>query len=111
MHPLAGQGLNLGLAEAASLTAALARGAAAGADPGSLRVLQAYERLRYSEAAATVLAMDAIKAAFSSPSWANPSHALWVPARNIGMAVLDSLTPAKGLMARVAMGARGGGRG
>lgn len=106
MHPLAGQGLNLGLAEATALLATLVSGAAAGADPGSLSVLQTYERRRHSEAVATVLAMDTIKRTFSSPSWANPSHAIWVPARNLGMSLINSCPPVKGLMTRVAMGSR-----
>ena len=110
MHPLAGQGLNLGLAEAAALCDELTRSAAAGADPGSTSVLRAYERRRYPEAVATVLAMDAIRTTFSSPSWANLAHAAWVPARNLGMTVLNAAGPLKRFMARLAMrGARGGG--
>ena len=106
MHPLAGQGLNLGLSEVTELTAALVRGAESGADPGSLGMLRSYERRRYGAAVATVLLMDAIKAVFSSPAWSNPSHAVWVPMRNLGMTLINSLGPVKGLMASVGMGSR-----
>ena len=106
MHPLAGQGLNLGLSEVSTLVAALERGTSAGADPGSLSILRGYEQRRYGEAVATVLAMDAIKAAFSKSAWANPAHDVWVPVRNIGMAVLNRLGPVKGAMAKLAMGSR-----
>jgi 2-octaprenylphenol hydroxylase len=59
VHPLAGQGVNLGLLDAAALTQ-LVRGARARReDPGALGVLRAYERWRKSEVAAMSTAIDA----------------------------------------------------
>ena len=55
IHPLAGQGLNLGLQDARALAAVLAR-ARAGRDPGELRLLRRYERAR----AEPILAMDIV---------------------------------------------------
>jgi ubiquinone biosynthesis monooxygenase Coq6 len=105
MHPLAGQGLNLGIAEASALVDALSEAADTGADPGSLSVLRDYGRRRYAEGTGTVLAMDAIRRAFSLPAGADPSHAVWVPLRSIGMAALNSLEPVKSLLVHVATGA------
>jgi len=49
VHPLAGQGANLGLLDAAALADVLAAGSAQREDPGSLRILRRYERWRRSE--------------------------------------------------------------
>ena len=46
VHPLAGQGVNLGFADAAELAGAVARALAAGEDPGDLPTLRNYERAR-----------------------------------------------------------------
>ena len=59
VHPLAGQGVNLGLLDAAALAQQIAAAAAAREDPGALRVLRAYERWRKSEVAAMAMAIDA----------------------------------------------------
>jgi 2-octaprenylphenol hydroxylase len=59
VHPLAGQGVNLGLLDAAALTQQVAAAVAAREDPGALRVLRAYERWRKSEVAAMAMAIDA----------------------------------------------------
>ena len=49
VHPLAGQGLNLGLMDAAALAEVLEDASAEGEDPGALRVLRRYERWRKGE--------------------------------------------------------------
>ena len=59
VHPLAGQGVNLGLFDAAALAQQIASAVAAREDPGALRVLRAYERWRKSELAGMALAIDA----------------------------------------------------
>ena len=51
VHPLAGQGVNLGLLDAAALADVIAEGRAEKEDPGALRVLRKYERWRKSEVA------------------------------------------------------------
>ena len=58
VHPLAGQGVNLGLLDAATLAQLVAGAAAAREDPGALGVLRAYERWRKSEVAAMATAID-----------------------------------------------------
>ena len=59
VHPLAGQGVNLGLLDAAALAQQVASAVAAREDPGALRVLRAYERWRKSELAGMAQAIDA----------------------------------------------------
>jgi 2-polyprenylphenol 6-hydroxylase len=60
VHPLAGQGINLGLLDAACLAQLLTEAVAEREDPGAVRVLRAYERWRRSE----VLLMSTAIAAF-----------------------------------------------
>jgi 2-octaprenylphenol hydroxylase len=58
VHPLAGQGVNLGLLDAGALAQLAAAAVAQREDPGSLTVLRAYERWRKSEIAIMGTAID-----------------------------------------------------
>jgi 2-octaprenylphenol hydroxylase len=58
VHPLAGQGVNLGVLDAAALAQLVAEGSARREDPASLTVLRAYERWRKSEVAVMGTAID-----------------------------------------------------
>jgi 2-octaprenylphenol hydroxylase len=58
VHPLAGQGVNLGLLDAAALAQQVKAAVAVHEDPGALRVLRAYERWRKSEVAAMAMSID-----------------------------------------------------
>jgi 2-polyprenyl-6-methoxyphenol hydroxylase-like FAD-dependent oxidoreductase len=59
VHPLAGQGVNLGLMDAAVLAEQVLAARAEREDPGALRVLRGYERWRKSEVAFMSGAIDA----------------------------------------------------
>jgi 2-octaprenylphenol hydroxylase len=59
VHPLAGQGANLGLLDAAALAQQVKAAVAAREDPGAMRVLRAYERWRRSETATMAVSIDA----------------------------------------------------
>jgi 2-octaprenylphenol hydroxylase len=59
IHPLAGQGVNLGFLDAAALADALASARREREDPGALRVLRPYERARKAENELMALALDA----------------------------------------------------
>jgi 2-polyprenylphenol 6-hydroxylase len=59
VHPLAGQGVNLGLLDAAALAELLAGARREGEDPGALRVLRRYERWRKTETRMMSMAIDA----------------------------------------------------
>ena len=59
VHPLAGQGVNLGLLDAAALAECVMRAHQAGEDPGAVGPLRRYERWRKSELVPMALAIDA----------------------------------------------------
>ena len=59
VHPLAGQGVNLGLLDAATLAELIRASCDEGEDPGALRVLRRYERWRKSETELMRAAIDA----------------------------------------------------
>jgi len=59
VHPLAGQGVNLGLLDAATIAQLVLDARAEREDPGALRVLRPYERWRKSEVAFMSTAIDA----------------------------------------------------
>lgn len=67
VHPLAGQGLNLGLLDCASLAEVLGDSGSAGGF-GELKVLRRYERWRRSENLLAAAAMDGLERLFASPS-------------------------------------------
>ena len=97
MHPLAGQGLNLGLGDAAELARVLAarepwRGV------HDLRLLRRYERARQGEWLRLRLATDGLQLLFGHPA------PLAGPLRNWGMALFDRSGPLKTRIARLAMG-------
>lgn len=64
VHPLAGQGVNLGLADAAGLTERLIRIRLSGGDIGCAETLQQYDRWRRSESEAMAFGMHALRSLF-----------------------------------------------
>lgn len=66
VHPLAGQGVNLGFADAAALTEILIRARRAGDRIGSARVLEKYDRWRRSESQLMSFGMHALHGLFSA---------------------------------------------
>jgi 2-octaprenylphenol hydroxylase len=64
VHPLAGQGVNLGLADVAALTETLIQVRRAGGDIGSATVLQGYDRNRRSESEAMAMGMHVIRSLY-----------------------------------------------
>lgn len=101
VHPIAGQGFNLGIRDVAMLAEVLVEAHRSGRDIGSLAVLQAYEAARRRDQRTVALATDALARLF-----VNPLGPLRV-ARNLGMTLLDALPPAKHLLARIGMGLAG----
>lgn len=101
IHPLAGQGVNLGLLDAAALAEQILRNQAAGKDIGQLANLRGYERWRKSEAASMLAAMEGLKRLFAG---ANPLKKL---VRGAGLCAFDLLTPLKQSVIRAAMGLEG----
>jgi 2-polyprenyl-6-methoxyphenol hydroxylase-like FAD-dependent oxidoreductase len=99
VHPLAGQGMNLGLRDAAVLADTLMAAVAAGAYPGDERVLQRYQRAQKAQNVGMQLAFDGLNELFSGrfPRWARP-------ARSFGLGLVDRIGPAKRLLMRRALG-------
>jgi len=97
VHPLAGQGLNLGLGDAAEL-ARILQGRPYWRSVHDSKLLRQFERARRTEVSTTALAMDGLQRLFSqrSPSW----QAL----RNWGMNSFERSGQAKEWAARYAMG-------
>lgn len=98
VHPLAGQGMNLGLLDAAVLVEVLEDALRRGEDPGDLRVLRRYERRQKGRNLKTMLAMDMLHRLFTR---AGP---LLAPARVSGLTLIDSLAFAKNAFMREALG-------
>ncbi|MCG9684545.1 FAD-dependent 2-octaprenylphenol hydroxylase [Vibrio sp. Isolate23] len=101
IHPLAGQGVNLGLLDAASLAQEVMTLWRKGEDIGAKRNLRSYERWRKSEAAKMIAAMQGFKDLFSGD---NPAKKL---ARGIGMALVGQLPGAKDEIMKRALGLKG----
>jgi 2-octaprenyl-6-methoxyphenol hydroxylase len=101
LHPVAGQGFNLGLRDVAVLAEAVCDAAAAGGDPGAPGVLDHYARRQHRDQARVGLFTDTLVRVFSN------RFPPLVVARNLGLVALDLAPPAKHLFARQAMGLAG----
>lgn len=101
IHPLAGQGVNLGLMDAAVLAEELLEARRRGASLGDLRILSRYARRRRGDNASMLALMDAFRQLFGS------RHPALTLARNLGLSGVDRLTPVKRLLMRQAIGERG----
>ncbi len=101
IHPLAGQGVNLGFLDAAALAETLIEARSAGRPIGSHSTLRRYERARKGGNMAMLGLMDAFKRTFS-----NEILPLRL-ARNLGLSLADHAGPLKSLLVRRAMGLSG----
>lgn len=97
VHPLAGQGMNLGLLDAACLANVIAHARAAGEQFTDARVLRRYDRARKGHNVQTIVALDALNRVFRLPNWA-------APIRAAGLTAVDLATPAKRLLISRAFG-------
>jgi 2-octaprenylphenol hydroxylase len=98
IHPLAGQGVNLGFKDVRELADVLTAARQQRRDPGALSVLRRYERARKGDNLATMLAMDGFKHLFGS----RVPPVRWL--RNAGLDLVDAAAPVKHLIMRAAMG-------
>jgi 2-octaprenylphenol hydroxylase len=98
IHPLAGQGINLGLQDVAVLAEEILAGRERGASPGEIALLRRYQRRRKGENLLMMAAMDGFKRLFEQQ--ALPLR--WL--RNVGMRGVDQLAPVKQQLIRHAMG-------
>lgn len=101
VHPIAGQGLNLGLRDAAALAEVVMDAARRGEDIGAPGVLARYQSWRRFDATALALSMDALNRLFSNDI--APVRAL----RDFGLGLVNRLPGAKRAFMGVASGATG----
>ncbi|HAO32375.1 MAG TPA: 2-octaprenyl-6-methoxyphenyl hydroxylase [Candidatus Competibacter sp.] len=101
LHPIAGQGFNLGIRDAAALAEVIADAGHRGQDIGDLAVLERYADWRRWDQRQTIAFTDALTRLFVNPL--PPVRA----ARNLGLLAFDSLPPFKHWFARHSMGLNG----
>lgn len=85
VHPVAGQGLNLGLRDVAALAETVIDAHRRGEDPGSLTTLAHYQRWRRFDSTTLALGMDTVSRLFSN---GNPALRL---ARDLGLGAVNAL--------------------
>lgn len=101
MHPIAGQGLNMGLRDVAALAEVLVEANRSGNDMGGRQSLAAYEQWRRFDNTMMLVATDLLNRLFS-----NNIRPLKL-ARDMGMALVDKMPPLKKTFMRHAMGETG----
>ena len=101
LHPVAGQGLNMGLRDVAALTEVLVDASRLGLDIGTLNSLKLYERWRRFDNTLMLAATDGLNRLFSNE----------IPAiqtlRGLGLAAVNTSSTLKKLFMRQAMGLTG----
>jgi 2-octaprenyl-6-methoxyphenol hydroxylase len=101
IHPIAGQGLNMGLKDVAALAESIVDAARLGLDHGSAVTLERYQRWRRFDTMAMGLATDGLNRLFS-----NRSDVLRL-ARDVGLGLVDRLPALKDVFIREAAGVTG----
>jgi len=98
IHPIAGQGFNLGLKDAAALSEIILDAARLGLDIGNLDTLKKYERWRRFDSLVMSFAMDGLNRLFSNDS--APLRII----RDVGIGLVDTFGPARRFFMRHAGG-------
>ncbi|RTL73217.1 MAG: ubiquinone biosynthesis protein UbiH [Hyphomicrobiales bacterium] len=101
VHPLAGQGLNLGLRDVAALVEVIADAARLGLDIGDISTLERYERWRRTDSVMSAFAFDALNRLFSNDS------TVLRTIRNAGLGVVDRMPQLKDILVKEAAGLTG----
>jgi 2-octaprenyl-3-methyl-6-methoxy-1,4-benzoquinol hydroxylase len=101
IHPLAGQGVNIGLLDAAALAEVIVQAQSCGEPFGAVQVLERYEDARRQHNLMMMQLMDSFYRVFSNRNL--PLKLL----RNLGLGLAERLAPAKRKVIRMAMGLEG----
>jgi len=101
MHPIAGQGLNVGFRDVAALTQVLVEGARLGLDLGDRQLLERYQRWRAVDTLMVSLATDNLTRIYGVPGRAASA------VRRLGMSVIDRIEPVKDRLMAEARGTSG----
>ncbi|QIX96423.1 2-octaprenyl-6-methoxyphenyl hydroxylase [Cedecea sp. FDAARGOS_727] len=98
LHPIAGQGFNLGLRDVMSLAEELTAAHVAAQDVGSFEVLTGWQQRRAADKAATIGVTDGLVQLFAN-RWAP-----LVVGRNLGLMAMEHFTPARDVLAQRTLG-------
>jgi 2-octaprenyl-6-methoxyphenol hydroxylase len=101
IHPIAGQGVNLGFRDAAALAEVLIEGVRLGLDPGDHQLLARYERWRGLDTFLVAAATDGLTRLFGIPG--KPASRI----RRFGIGMVDRITPLKDVFMAEARGESG----
>jgi 2-octaprenyl-6-methoxyphenol hydroxylase len=101
IHPIAGQGLNLGFRDVAALAEVLVEGARLGLDLGDKQLLDRYQRWRSLDALSVAFATDTLTRIYSIPG------ELPSAIRRLGMGLVGRLTPLRNRLMSEARGTSG----
>ena len=101
IHPIAGQGINIGWRDVAALSEVVINSLRLGLDPGAERILQKYQQWRRPDNISMTITTDSLNRLFS-----NREPPL-VAARNLGLGLVQSLPGVKKILMRHAMGELG----
>ncbi len=101
IHPIAGQGLNLGFRDVAALCEVLVEGARLGLDLGDAQLMARYERWRGLDSLAVAFATDSLNRLFGIPG--RPARAI----RRFGLGAVQRISPLKGFFMAEARGSSG----
>jgi 2-octaprenyl-6-methoxyphenol hydroxylase len=101
IHPIAGQGLNLGLRDVAALAEVLVDGMRLGLEPGDAQLLTRYERWRSIDTLSVAVATDSLNRLFSIPG--KTASAI----RRLGLGAVQRAMPVKAFFMAEARGEAG----
>ena len=101
IHPIAGQGLNLGFRDVAALAEVLVEGARLGLDPGDQQLLDRYQRWRSLDALSVAFATDSLTRIYGVPG--KTASAV----RRFGMGLVERITPLRDRLMNEARGTSG----
>ena len=101
IHPIAGQGLNLGFRDAAALAQVLVEGARLGLDLGDKQLLDRYQRWRALDALSVSVATDSLTRIYGIPGKAASA------VRRFGMGLVERIAPIRNRLASEARGTSG----
>jgi 2-octaprenyl-6-methoxyphenol hydroxylase len=101
IHPIAGQGLNLGFRDVAALAEVLVEGARLGLDLGDSQLLDRYQRWRSLDALSVAFATDSLTRVYGVPGRAASA------VRRFGMGLIDRISPIKNRLMSEARGTSG----
>ena len=101
IHPIAGQGLNLGFRDAAAFAQVLVEGLRLGLDLGDKQLLDRYQRWRSLDALSVAVATDSLTRIYGIPG--KTASAV----RRFGMGMIDRLSPIKNKLMSEARGTSG----